>query len=69
MSINLENMASGEENSHSSEEDIEALNAKYIIETSDQELEEEFSHRSRIKEKRLNLRRNLLKRKMIPMST
>lgn len=36
-------MVSDEEISHSLEEDIEALITKYIIETSDQELEEELS--------------------------
>lgn len=39
LNINLDRVASNEEKSHSSEEDNEALNKMYIIETLDQELE------------------------------
>lgn len=43
MGLSVEKVATNEEKSQSSKEDIESLNAKYTIETFDQELEEEFS--------------------------
>lgn len=43
MDISVDKVVIDEENSQSLKEDTKALNSKYIIETSDQELEEELS--------------------------
>lgn len=62
--INLDKVTSDEEKSHSSEEDTKALNKRYIIETSNQELEEKLSQQLKEVGEKVGSNKNLFEEKV-----